>query len=82
MSEVAFVDPKGRITLPKEVRRLLEMESGDKLKVMIVGGKVVLEKVEKPFEVLENLLKDVRFDPTMRAETEKLAIEEAKKRVG
>jgi len=82
MAEAAFVDSKGRITLPKEIRRLLEMESGDKLKVMVVGGKIVLEKMENPFQVLEDLLKDVKFDPTMRAEAEKIALEEAKKRVG
>jgi len=81
MAEVALIDSKGRITLPKEIRRLLEMESGDKLKVIVIGGKIILEKMENPFEILEDLLKDVNFDLTMRAEAEKIALEEAKKRV-
>ncbi|MCJ7760315.1 AbrB/MazE/SpoVT family DNA-binding domain-containing protein [Candidatus Bathyarchaeota archaeon] len=80
MSEM-LVDSKGRITLPKEVRDLLEVGSGDKLKVTVVGDKAILERVENPFEVLENLLKDIKFDLNMRAEAEKMAVEEAEKRV-
>ena len=80
MSEM-LVDSKGRITLPKEVRDLLEVGSGDKLKVTVVGDKAILERVENPFEVLENLLKDIKFDMNMRAEVEKMAVEEAEKRV-
>ena len=81
MSEVTFIDSKGRITLPKEIRHLLKMDSGGKLKLTVVGDKVILEKIENPFEALENLLKDVKFDLTMRAQAEKMAVEEAKRRV-
>ena len=81
MSEVTFIDSKGRITLPKEIRHLLKMDSGGKLKLTVVGDKVILEKIENPFEALENLLKDVKFDLTMRTQAEKMAVQEAKRRV-
>lgn len=81
VSEVAQVDSKGRITLPKEVRRLVEMGVGDNVMVRVVGNRIILEKVENPFEVLDRLLKDVRFDVEKRHAYENLAIEEAKKRV-
>ena len=80
MSET-LVDSKGRITLPKEVRDLLEVGSGDKLKVTVVGDKAILERVENPFEVLKNLLKDIKSDLSMRTEAEKMAVEEAENRV-
>jgi len=81
VSEVAQVDSKGRITLPKEVRRLVEMDVGDKVMVRVVGNRVILEKVENPFEILDRLLKEVRFSVETRHAYENLALEEAKKRV-
>ena len=81
MSDVASLDSKGRITLPKDVRKTLNMDTGDRLMVRVLGSKVILEKIDNPFEVLECLLKNITFDLRMRERTEKLALEEAEKRV-
>jgi len=57
------------------------MDAGDRFTVRVLGNRVVLEKIDNPFEVLDSLLKNTRFDVRLRECSEKLAVEEAKKRV-
>lgn len=81
LSDVTSLDSKGRITLPKDVRKALEMNAGDRLTVRVLGNKVILERIDNPFEVLDRLLKNIKFDVRMRKSIEKLALEEAERRV-
>ncbi|MEM4726803.1 MAG: AbrB/MazE/SpoVT family DNA-binding domain-containing protein [Candidatus Bathyarchaeia archaeon] len=80
MFEIAYLDSKGRITLPKGIRKVLGINPGDKLKVMLIEDRVVIEKMENPFKVLEIILKDFRYDLSMRAKAEEMALDEAKRR--
>jgi transcriptional pleiotropic regulator of transition state genes len=41
------IDALGRIVVPAELRRLLEIRVGDLLDIRVEGGNVVLAKVEK-----------------------------------
>lgn len=44
--EVASITSKGQITLPKSVRQLLGVESGDKIAFDVLGTQVVVSRVE------------------------------------
>lgn len=44
--EVASITSKGQITLPKSVRQLLGVESGDKVAFDVLGTQVVVSRVE------------------------------------
>ncbi len=79
-TSVILVDSKGRVTLPKEMRKNLGIRPGDRIRATVVGKKIILEKAENPFEVLDDILKDVEFDRSAREEAEKLALKEARER--
>ncbi len=80
MSDIVLVDSKGRVTIPKDMRESLGVKSGDRFRITMVGRKIILEKTEDPFEVLESILKDIKFGRKAREEAEKLAIKEAGRR--
>jgi len=42
---VCVVDDKGRILIPSEIRKMLNLKSGSKLRVKIVNGDILLERV-------------------------------------
>jgi antitoxin PrlF len=44
--EVASVTSKGQITLPKSVRQLLGVESGDKIVFDVLGAQVVVRRAD------------------------------------
>lgn len=75
------VDSKGRITLPREVRETLNIKEGDELIITIKGNKIILEKVEDPFKILERVLGDLTFSRELReiAESEAFKILERRK---
>ena len=53
-----IVDDKNRITIPRELRRRLGIESGSKLEVQQRGGKIVIRPavpIEKPTEAIWRL---------------------------
>jgi len=41
------VSSKGQIVLPKEIRRKLGLEKGSVIRVMVQGGKVIIEPVKE-----------------------------------
>jgi len=82
MGETVVVDSRGRVTLPREVRSALGVRPGDRLRVSTRGDRIVLEKVEDPFETLERLLGGLRFDREARRRAGEAAIEEAARRWG
>ena len=81
MITYARVDEKGRITLPKKVRRILGIQSGDELSIRIVGNKVVIEKSVNPFQRLEELLGDTTFKRDLRYKAEEEALKEVSQRL-
>ena len=40
------VDGLGRIVLPREIRRHLEIEEGDSLEILLEGDRIVLQKYQ------------------------------------
>jgi len=49
VSEIAKVDPKGRIVLPKAIRKELKIEPGAFLWLTLQGGIVKVKRAESPF---------------------------------
>ena len=39
MSDIVLVDSKGRVTLPRNVRRSLGVKPGDRVRITVVGRK-------------------------------------------
>ncbi len=64
------LDGKGRITIPRAFREALGVREGDELVVRLSGGKLVVEKAEDPFRVLESILGDLSFSRELRREAE------------
>lgn len=46
----ALVDSKGRLTLPKELREQLGLKPGDRVKIEFRQGKLIVERLEDPFQ--------------------------------
>ena len=65
------VDDRGRIVIPKEVRRKLGIAPGSVLRLRVEEESVVLEvEREKPSERLAKLLKGFEFSRAVRKEAE------------
>ena len=73
----ALVDSKGRLTLPKKLREQLNLKPGDRVKIEVHEGKLIIEKLEDPFKVLEKLLEDFSFNREARRAAEELALKKA-----
>lgn len=63
------------MVLPKELREALGIKEGDEVLLSIRGGKLIVERCEDPFKVLEEVLGSLTFDRSLR----KIAEEEALK---
>ena len=44
---VRKIDPLGRIVIPKEIRRLLDIDIGDQMSISAVNSEVVIKKYTK-----------------------------------
>ena len=54
---VSVVTTKGRVTIPREIRRLLRLKPGDRIEFVVeAGGMVVLVPATVPVSELEGLL--------------------------
>lgn len=63
------VDSKGRIVLPKEVRKQLGITPGTEVEVRNEGGKAVVEPEDEPDEILsrmEHLVTEASAEPEER----------------
>ncbi|MCD6357189.1 MAG: AbrB/MazE/SpoVT family DNA-binding domain-containing protein [Thermoproteales archaeon] len=74
------VDAKGRITLPKEFREALSIREGDELLLSIRGNRIIVERCEDPFKVLEEVLGDLTFERGLRRVAEEEALRLVKER--
>jgi len=68
------VDDKGRIVIPKEFREALNVKKGDELVITLRGSRIVIEKSEDPFKILEEVLGDLTFSRELRRIAEKEAL--------
>jgi AbrB family looped-hinge helix DNA binding protein len=54
MEEIITIDGAGRVVIPKALRTRLRLDPGRRLRVLLEGGRIVLEpadEVSKPVEV-------------------------------
>ncbi len=57
--ETAKINSKGQITIPKDIREKLDMESGDRVFIQNVSGTVTVNKPdEEAYEVMAKVLKN------------------------
>ncbi len=72
----AVVDSKGRIVLPKNVRKKLGLREGDKVIIILEKDGIFIKKPEDPEKVLEELLGDLTFSRKLRRIAERQALKE------
>ncbi|MDK2372763.1 MAG: AbrB/MazE/SpoVT family DNA-binding domain-containing protein [Candidatus Korarchaeota archaeon] len=72
----AVVDSKGRIVLPKNVRKKLGLREGDKVIIILERDGIFIKKLEDPEKVLEELLGDLTFSRELRRIAERQALKE------
>ncbi|MCD6348316.1 MAG: AbrB/MazE/SpoVT family DNA-binding domain-containing protein [Candidatus Korarchaeota archaeon] len=72
----AVVDSKGRIVLPKNVRKKLGLKEGDKVVITLEKDGILIKKLEDPEKVLEELLGDLTFSRELRRVAERQALKE------
>jgi len=70
------VDSKGRIVLPKNVRKKLGLKEGDKVVITLEKDGILIKKLEDPEKVLEELLGDLTFSRELRRVAERQALKE------
>ncbi len=51
MTKEVLVTRRGQTTIPKEIRRKLEIREGSRLKVETSGGKVIFTKIPSVFDL-------------------------------
>ena len=78
MSVRVRVDSKGRVVLPKEFRDALGIREGDELILVLKSGKIIIEKAEDPFKVLEEVLEGLSFSRELRRVAEEEGLKEVK----
>ena len=78
-----MVSPKGRATVPAEIRRALGLRSGDKLAFVVDGGEVKMVRKGSVVEGTAGMLKGrgpARAAERLREAAEKAIAEEADER--
>jgi AbrB family looped-hinge helix DNA binding protein len=53
MADVITIDDAGRVVIPKRIREHLGLKGGSQLRIAEEGGRVVLESMETPYELVE-----------------------------
>lgn len=53
--EEAIVDEKGRILIPKEIRERAGLKIGDRARLSVEGGKIVVEPPISPEEFIKEM---------------------------
>lgn len=72
------IDSRGRIVIPKEFREILKIKGGEELILILKDNKIIVEKAEDPFKVLERILRDLTFNRKLRKVAEKEALRSIK----
>jgi AbrB family looped-hinge helix DNA binding protein len=70
------VNPKGQITLPREIRRKLKIKSGDRMAVILDGDQIVIKPFNKTLLDMRGSIKvkgEQEFDKVRREALKKHA---------
>jgi len=57
---IAKISSKGQITIPKEVRKLLKLKPGDRVKIEVKGDFAILKPLKKPSESMKGLGRNIK----------------------
>ena len=57
---IAKISSKGQITIPKEVRKLLKLKPGDRVKIEVKGDFATLKPLKKPSESMKGLGRNIK----------------------
>ncbi|MHA1582348.1 MAG: AbrB/MazE/SpoVT family DNA-binding domain-containing protein [Candidatus Baldrarchaeia archaeon] len=57
---IAKISSKGQITIPKEIRELLRLKPGDRVKIEVKGDFAILTPLKKPSESMKGLGRNVK----------------------
>ena len=71
------IDDLGRVVIPKEIRRTLQIHEGDPLELFIQGRAVCFEKYDKTLRILESVC-DVKDLLREEGVSERFSSEETK----
>jgi len=74
--EIAKVDSRGRILLPRSVRKALGLKPRDSIVIKVEGDHAILKKAYEPKAILEKLLGDITFIRELRKAAEGEALRE------
>ncbi|MBI3841107.1 MAG: AbrB/MazE/SpoVT family DNA-binding domain-containing protein [Thaumarchaeota archaeon] len=78
---VVEVDPRFRVTIPKEIRAKLRVTEGQKLYVVSFGDSFIMKPVpDDPAHRLDEVLGDFSFDKEARRKAEKWLFENPRRR--
>lgn len=70
------VDERGRIVIPKEIRKALNIKRGSELVLKVENNRIIIEKAINPFKVLENILGEFTFSRGLRRKAEEEAFKQ------
>ncbi|MEX2238682.1 MAG: AbrB/MazE/SpoVT family DNA-binding domain-containing protein [Dehalococcoidia bacterium] len=73
------VGPQGRVVIPAELRRAMDLRTGDTLMAYLDDGRLVLETPEQIWDRLEDLFKHVPSDVSLVDELIRERREEAER---
>ena len=77
--EIVEVADKFRITITRSVRKVVPLEVGQKVAVVPLGERIIIQPLpEKPEEKLEELTKGIIFNREAREKASKFLISQAK----
>lgn len=68
------LDKRGRIVIPKEFRRALNIRDGGEVILTLRGDRILVERAEDPFQILAEVLGDLSFDRSLRRAAEEEAL--------
>jgi len=74
LSVLTRIDRRGRIVIPRDFRKALNLREGEEVILRLRGNKILIEKAENPFQILAEVLGDLSFDRGLRRVAEEEAL--------
>ncbi|AKG38561.1 hypothetical protein MA03_03665 [Infirmifilum uzonense] len=70
------IDGKGRVTIPKRLREILNLREGEEVLLVPEKDGLLIKRASDPEEILERLLGDLTFSRELRKVAEQEALRE------